>query len=183
MRNSSEKNPGPKTNSSDTQVIGKKMMMIAWLIAIGLATWLFGNWEEKQYNPNQSPQSYRNQNSVEVVLERNRAGHYLANGSVNGQQALFLLDTGATLVAIPGQLQKTYGLLSGQMHYTQTANGTAKAYATVIDSLTLGGITLTNVRASIVPNMQGNEILLGMSALKQLEFTQKGRQLTLRQRN
>uniref|UniRef100_UPI00404847FD retroviral-like aspartic protease family protein n=1 Tax=Rheinheimera sp. TaxID=1869214 RepID=UPI00404847FD len=48
-----------------------------------------------------------------------------------------------------------------------------------MDRLQLGDIVLTNIPASIVPNLGGTEILLGMSALKQLEFHQQGNQLTL----
>lgn len=156
-------------------------MFIAWGIGIGLFTWLFGSWEDKQLNPNQSPESFRSQGAAEVTLQRNRFGHYMATGKVNYQEALFMLDTGATYVAVPANLQKKLGLIAGQVHYTSTANGTSKAYTTIIDQLAIGEIELHNVRASILPGMQGEEILLGMSVLKQLEFSQKGDRLTLRQ--
>ena len=45
----------------------------------------------------------------------------------------------------------------------------------------LGELSVDNVRANINPGMRGNEILLGMSFLKQLEFTQRGDTLTIRQ--
>ena len=61
-----------------------------------------------------------------------------------------------------------------------TANGRVKITLTEIATLTLGGITLQNVAANINPGMQGEQILLGMSALKQLEFTQRGETLILR---
>ncbi|TQV83015.1 TIGR02281 family clan AA aspartic protease [Aliikangiella coralliicola] len=157
------------------------MIMIAWIIAIALLTTIFGSWEDKQINPNSAPDTYQTQNGVEVTLQRNRYGHYLVSGTVNHQDAIFMLDTGATLVAIPGEIQQELGLISGQSHYTHTANGTAKAYYTVIDRLTIGDIVIRDVKASIVPNMEGRQILLGMSVLKELEFTQKGKQLTLRQ--
>ncbi|MBV1908969.1 MAG: retroviral-like aspartic protease family protein, partial [Kangiellaceae bacterium] len=48
-----------------------------------------------------------------------------------------------------------------------------------VDSIQIGDIRLNQVNAVIVPNMEGEEILLGMAALKQLEFRQKGRRLTL----
>jgi len=62
-----------------------------------------------------------------------------------------------------------------------TANGQVQVRATRINTLQLGPITLYNLEASINPGMDGNEILLGMSALKQIEFSQKGKFLTLRQ--
>lgn len=172
--------PAPEDKNS---ILGKNMMLIAWLIAIALLTWIFGSWEQSQFNPNDSPVSSNSHGTTEVVLKRNRYSHYVVSGSVNHQKAVFMLDTGATLVAIPGQLQEQLGLVAGQMHYTNTANGTTKAYSTIINRLAIGDIILTDVQASIVPTMQGEEILLGMSVLKQLEFTQKGDQLTLRQYN
>jgi aspartyl protease family protein len=170
----------PNQNDS-SQVIGKNMMIIAWIFAIALLTYFFGMFEDKQLNPNDSPSSYRSQNAIEVTLDRNKYGHYMVSGSVNQREVLFMLDTGATVVAVPGELQQELGLISGNMHYSHTANGKAKAYDTIIRSLEIGDIMLRDVRASIIPNMQGREILLGMSVLKQLEFTQKGKQLTLRQ--
>lgn len=175
--------PQPEQNRlpDNNQTVGKYMMAIAWIIAIVLLTWIFGVWEEKRVNPNSSPSSYQTQNAIEVTLQRNRYGHYLVSGSVNHREVLFILDTGATLVAVPGELQAELGLIAGRVHYSHTANGTTKAYATTIEHLAIGDIILHNVRASIIPNMQGKEILLGMSVLKQLEFSQKGDQLTLRQ--
>jgi aspartyl protease family protein len=173
--------PEDTKQSDPSKTIGKNMMIIAWLFAIGFLTYIFATLEDEQLNPNSSPNSYRSQNSIEVMLERNKYGHYMVTGSVNQREVLFLIDTGATVVAVPGEIQQELGLISGSIHYSHTANGRAKAYATVIDSLQIGDITLSNVKASIIPNMQGREILLGMSVLKQLEFTQKGNQLTLRQ--
>jgi len=62
-----------------------------------------------------------------------------------------------------------------------TANGIVEVRDTTIETLQLGSIRLSNIRASINPGMVGEEILLGMSALKDLEFTQRGSKLTLKQ--
>lgn len=164
-----------------TTQFGKRMIFVAWIMGLVLLTMFFGAWEEKQYNPNSNPTSARADAYIEVNLKRNRQGHYLTGGKVNRRNALFLLDTGATVVAVPGELQDTLGLSRGRQHYSKTANGTATAYATVINELSIGDITLYDVPASIIPNMRGEEILLGMSVLKELEFTQKGNNLTLRQ--
>lgn len=176
MQNSSQ-------NQDNSNAIGKRMMTIAWLIALAMLTWLFGNWEEQQFNPNQNPEYSSTDKVNEVKLVRNRYGHYVTNGFINGEQVTFFVDTGATFVAIPGGLQHKLGLEAGRAHWVNTANGTAKAYDTMIDRLVIGNIELTNIRASITPSMEGEEILLGMSVLKQLEFTQRGRELTLRQFN
>jgi len=156
-------------------------MVIAWIIAIALATWFFGSLEDKQFNPNQSPTTISNQNIVKVELLRNKFGHYITSGMVDGRKVVFMLDTGATHVAIPGALERYLNLQRGQPYSVHTANGTALVYATYIKRLEIGGIVLDNVQAAISPTMEGEEILLGMSALKQLEFRQKGNKLTLLQ--
>ena len=172
------------TEQSETHSrrIGKGMMMAAWVIGIGLLTSLFGIWEKKQINPNQSPTTQIDAAGVRTVtLERNRMQHYVATGSINRQPVEFLLDTGATDVVIPEQLAERLKLPKGPQGYAMTANGRVKTYATVIRHLQIGSIELTNVRASVNPNMGDLGILLGMSALKQVEFSQRGGQLTLRQ--
>lgn len=116
----------------------------------------------------------------QLVLQRNRAGHYIAPGEINGQPVRFLLDTGATLVAVPAQLGAPLGLQAGSRGTALTANGPVEVRATRIDTLTLGPFRLTDVPAQINPGMIGDDILLGMSALRHLEFTQRGDRLTLR---
>ncbi|MET1255373.1 retropepsin-like aspartic protease family protein [Aliikangiella maris] len=166
---------------NSTEKIGRNMMFIAWGFAILLATWIFGMWEQKQINPNTSPVSHRVSGATEVVLKANRAGHYVSAGLINQKPVTFIVDTGATSVAVPGELQQQLGLISGRSMYAETANGTAQAFQTEIRRLDIGDITLYNVQASIIPNMRGKEVLLGMSVLKQLDFAQKGQQLILRQ--
>jgi aspartyl protease family protein len=93
----------------------------------------------------------------------------------------FLLDTGATQVAVPVELAQRIGLKPGASVVINTANGRANAHRTQLQRLQLGDIVLTDVPALIAPGMDGDEVLLGMSALKQLEFTQRDGNLLLRQ--
>ena len=178
-------NEGPgmthRPQNDSSQTIGKNMLIIAWVLALVVLTWIFGMWEDNQVNPNRSPDTSYSEQATEVALKRNRYGHYLTNGEINNQSVIFLVDTGASDVAIPQELQQELGLEAGQAHYAKTANGTTKGYNTRIRQLSIGGIKLYDVRASIIPNMEGREILLGMSVLNQLEFTQRGNELTLRQ--
>lgn len=162
--------------------IGQGMLIACFAIALGGLTLFFDGWLDNQANPNQSPRSSESANGVrEVELQRNRQGHYVANGTINGVAVTFLLDTGATDVAIPENVARAAGLQAGFAGQANTANGTVTVYSTRIDELVLGNIVLSNVGASITPSMGGDTILLGMSALRQVEFTQRGSTLTLRQ--
>lgn len=160
---------------------GKVMLVLAWGIGILLATRFFADWEASRYNPNQHPVSVVQDGHVEVLLEGNAQGHFVANGKINGRPVTFLLDTGATDVAIPAGLADELGLSRGTPVTLLTANGQTTGYRTRLDTLHLGDIALRDVRATITPGFDGNQILLGMSALKQLEFTQRAGTLSLRQ--
>ncbi len=92
-----------------------------------------------------------------------------------------MVDTGATTVAVPGSLQTRLGLQRGVPLEVKTANGTVRAFFTRLDTVRLGTIELRDVRATINPSLEGHEVLLGMSFLKQLEFTQRGDSLILSQ--
>lgn len=162
---------------------GAFMYILASIALIGLMTILFDDAIERMGNPNTSPVSFVDDDgSQTVVLQRNRAGHYVLNGEVNGVSAKFLLDTGATLVAVPAALASELGLERGMRMTAVTANGPTTAYSTMIDSLRIGELEETRIVASILPDMPGSEILLGMSFLKRLDFTQRGDTLILTRR-
>lgn len=163
------------------QRAGRVMLIIAWLVALALGTWLFGNWQDDKRNPNQAPQSRHGEGFIEVQLASGRGGHYLLDGQINTDSVTFMLDTGATQVAIPLAVAERIGLEKLAPIQINTANGTARGWRTAIDSLQLGDIQLQQVAAIIVPNMDGEQVLLGMSALKKLEFTQRNGTLVLRQ--
>ncbi|MCU7555550.1 TIGR02281 family clan AA aspartic protease [Alteromonas sp. ASW11-19] len=159
---------------------GKWMFVLAWVCAFGLLILVFGDLLEQQVNPNQQPKSMRIDNQTEVRLKQNHAGHYVTSGFINGTPVTFLVDTGATDVAVPAHLQDDLGLIAGRRGLAQTANGTVTVAETRIDRLQIGDIELNNIRGNLNPGMQSDQILLGMSVLKQLEFTQRGEWLILR---
>ena len=170
----------PENSGTSTQT-GKWMMTIAWVVGLLLLTQMFGFWEDHQRNPNQSLEVVRGSNGQDqLILQRNRFGHYLFTGKINQHPAEFLVDTGATQVAIPEQLAKAWKLPYLGDTYVQTASGTSKAYRTRIDQLELGPFILRKVDATILPGMsEDQEVLLGMSALRHLSFSQQGDQLIL----
>ncbi len=73
--------------------LGMGMTIAMWIIVLALMTWFFQSWQERQYNPNQKISLSSGDDGVrELVLQRNRYGHYLANGEINQQPVVFLLD-------------------------------------------------------------------------------------------
>jgi aspartyl protease family protein len=172
----------PEPSLEDTPSrIGRAMLVGAWVLGIALAVFYFDGVIDRQTNPNPDPVAQPGQDGgPEVVLRRNRAGHYVAGGRINGEPVVFLVDTGATDVALPLPVARRLGLRLRPGGMSQTANGMVETWTTRLDTLDLGGLVAHNVRASVLPNMPGDEILLGMSYLKRLELLQRGDTLTLR---
>lgn len=163
--------------------MGRVMIVLTWLLLLAMLTYLFSGLLQRQLNPNPDPQGLVTMNGErEVTLLRNAMGHYVASGYINGYPVTFLLDTGATDVAIPEQLADRLGLERQAGGFSQTANGVVAVWQTELSEVRLGPLQRTSVRASILPKMgRGEEVLLGMSFLKHLELVQKGNELTLRQ--
>ena len=168
-----DQNPNPHSGS------GKIMLAIAWVLILGGLYWYFGDWQARETNPN--PASVTDVQRGDLTLTRNRAGHYVADGEINGRRVTFLLDTGATWVALPLALGRELGLKRGAPVTLQTANGAAPGYQTRLALVRMGPLGLTDVGAVMSEGLDPDVVLLGMSFLKRVEFTQRGDQLILRQ--
>lgn len=169
------------TSQDSTAKIGKWFAWCAWVALLLILYFWFGDLLERQQNPNMQVTSYLDGGRSVVELQQNRSGMYVANGAINNQPVTFMLDTGASQVAIPQTIADQLHLPRGAPMLVRTANGTARAYATTINELRLGDIYLTEVAGTIVPGYQSEQILLGMSALSTLEFSQQNRVLTIYQ--
>jgi aspartyl protease family protein len=160
---------------------GRAMLFGAWVVGISLLAMLFNNYLEHRNNPNQDVALQVTPGGLpQVVLQRNRMGHYVASGTINGEPVVFLLDTGATTVSMSLHLARELNLPLRQGGMSRTANGLVQTWATRLDSVSLGGLTARNLRASVMPNLPGDEVLLGMDYLKRFEMIQRGETLTLR---
>jgi aspartyl protease family protein len=172
---------GKHQDIQEQKRMGLVMQALAWVVLIGLGVVFFGDMLEKQFNPNQSLETRHDGGMKEVALQRNKFGHYVTSGEINGQPVTFLLDTGATGVAVPLAVAQRLGLQAGRPFKTRTANGTSTSYAASLERVSVGDIELRNVQAGITPGLDMEQVLLGMSFLKHIEFTQRGDTLLLRQ--
>lgn len=163
-----------------TRKLGKTFTWIGWILGFLLLSLLIDKLLQQQANPNQQLRTANFNGSPEVVLQRNRQGHYVFTGRINGTPVDFLIDTGATTTSIPETIANNLNLAKGMRFNVSTANGNTFAWDTRLDSLQIGDIELNQVRASINPGFKGDEVLLGMNVLKHLELVQTGDQLTLR---
>ncbi|HEX9397697.1 MAG TPA: TIGR02281 family clan AA aspartic protease [Burkholderiales bacterium] len=115
-----------------------------------------------------------------ATLAADTRGHFIAEGQINGGHIRFLIDTGATAVAIPAADAVRLGIdyRSGSRITMQTANGNAPAFVTRLDRVRVGAIELLNVDAIVVENGL-NVALLGMSFLNRVEMKRDGTTMVL----
>lgn len=159
---------------------GIAMIVAGWLLLAGLIWLVMDGWLEVRDNPNAYLAEARVAEAV--VLKRNAAGHYVAPGRVNGVEVSFLVDTGATHVALPEAIARRVGAERGLAMRTHTAAGETVAYATRLHSVELGGLVAHEVTGTIVPQMQGHTVLLGMSFLSRFDITLRDGEMLIRPR-
>jgi aspartyl protease family protein len=109
--------------------------------------------------------------SASVVVPRDGLGHFLVEATVNGQPLKFMIDTGATVIALSADDAVQLGVQPAYSEYTvllKTANGTVHAAPATLDTVEIGGIMLHNVEAVVMPRGALSENLLGMSFLSRL---------------
>ena len=116
----------------------------------------------------------------QITLERTQ-GHFFLTGELNKVKSVFLIDTGASLVALPKTLAAQAKILCSQEFVeVSTANGKVKACLATLEKLTLAPFEFENVQVLIHPNLETP--LLGMSVLQQLNIEQRGEKMRLFER-
>jgi aspartyl protease family protein len=115
-----------------------------------------------------------------AVLSADTRGHFVADGLVDGSTVRFVVDTGATVVALPAKVAERLGINyhKGLPTMTQTANGDAPAWRITLDRVKVGSIALDNVDAIVIEHGL-NVALLGMSFLNRVEMRRDGETMVL----
>jgi len=118
-----------------------------------------------------------------VTLAAGAGGHFMADGQINGGAIRFMVDTGASTVAIPAReaVRLRIDYKSGRRGTTQTAGGPTPMYIVRLDSVRIGSIELQSVDAMVIE--QGLDIsLLGNTFLNRMEMRREGQTMTLTRR-
>jgi aspartyl protease family protein len=121
----------------------------------------------------------------EVQVWRNTTGMYTTVGSINGLPVSFLVDTGATQVAMNASQARRLGIdfhVTGRPAAVTTASGVERAWLVMLDSVKVGDLEVRNVAAVVLEGAQPQVTLLGMSYLGRMEILNEGRLMTLRKK-
>lgn len=122
----------------------------------------------------------------QVAIGRGDGGHFRVVGSINGQNVQFMLDTGATSVAMNTNQAQRLGIdyrLTGVPIITSTASGQERAFRVMLDRVKVGDIELTNVAGVVLDGAFPTEVLLGNSYLSRVRMIDNGETLLLESRH
>ena len=119
-----------------------------------------------------------------VRIPRDENGMFLTAGTINGQSVEFLVDTGATSVAMNDATARRLGIdyRAGSRGLVETASGVTEAYAVTLREVGVGSVRLPNVQAVVIRGAQPSRALLGMSFLSRTQIEHAQDMLVLRRK-
>ena len=119
----------------------------------------------------------------QIVITSESGGHFVTSGSINGKSVRFMVDTGATSVAMSQVEAERIGLdyKNGQRGFTSTANGPVPAYRANLASVRIGDVMVYNVDAIVIPAPMPY-VLLGNSYLTRFQMRRENDRMTLDKR-
>lgn len=131
------------------------------------------------------PQTTGNAGGRSLVIPRDGRGHFQTDGRIDGQRINFMVDTGASVIALNERSAAQIGVRPSLNDYktiVSTANGTIKAARTRLAMVDIGGLIVRDVDAMVLPDEALSENLLGLSFLSKLKrFEFAGGKLVMEQ--
>ncbi len=158
---------------SQSRQLGATFLVIGWITVIAifallLNSTLFGT---------KAPSISESDAGKQISIPKDYDSHFRVKGEINGIPVTFLIDTGATSIAISPELAKQANLSNKTRITMETANGEVSGYLTRIENLNIAGIEIKNVSAVIIPEL--DTALLGMNVLSKFSIQQTKDTLTL----
>lgn len=141
------------------------------------------NGEQKRYVlGNSITTSYSRPESIKEQIIADGAGMYFVHGSINGHSVKFLVDTGATSIAMSAIDAKRLGIpyrIIGKPSEASTASGIAETYEIQLKTVKVGRLVQRNVDAVVINGNHPREVLLGMTFLDRLKVEKEGNKMIL----
>lgn len=149
--------------------------LLIWLALLGAAYWGFDHYL--------APKVATVSAAGEVTIPRSQDGHYYVSGSINGHPVTFLVDTGASTVAVSADFAREAGLPRGYPLRFETANGSTEGELVQNQAVEAGGLRVANIDVGVGIRLGApNNALLGQSFLRHVDVLQSGDKLVLRAR-
>ena len=179
MKTSGQKTGGIAPSARRRNMAAMALCIVALLsfeIAANAQTIRFEVFDGQQYAPEQLPLAARSpvQNAVpqlsngDYMVPRSADGQYHITGRINGFPVVFLVDTGASITAIPVDQARNAGIRAGQQALMTTANGETSAWTSSGNVLHVGGYTVNAIDVQVVDRLRYP--LLGMNVLNRFQI-------------
>ena len=126
----------------------------------------------------------RPDNNRSMTISRSPNGHFSVTAEVDGRRMEFLVDTGASVIALRERDAARLCIHPAQREYTarvSTANGMVLAAPVELNRVDVGSLTVRNVQAIVLPDEALGENLLGMSFLSRVRWEHRNGRLVLEQ--
>ncbi len=141
------------------------------------------NGEQKSYRMGTTINTHftKRETLIEQIII-DKYGMFRAYGSINGQSVKFLIDTGASSVAISARDARKLGIqyrLAGRETRVNTASGTAKAWAIKLKKVRLGKLVEHNIEGVVVDGDYPSQVLLGMTFLNRMKVEKEGNKMII----
>lgn len=150
-------------------------MLVFWCVVMGLLYLLMTHYLQ--------PKQAQVLANGDLVIKRSPDGHFYALGTVNGQEAKFMVDTGATLVSVSEAFAQKAHIRGGQPTTFRTANGEHPGRVVDGIDIAIGPVRVSNVKVGVGLRMgDDNAALLGQSFLSKFDITMGKNQMVLRAR-
>jgi aspartyl protease family protein len=150
-------------------------MMIFWCVVMGLLYLLMTYYLK--------PKQAQVMANGDLVINRSQDGHFYTTGTVNGREARFMVDTGASLVSVSEAFAQKASIRGGVPTTFKTANGDRRGLVAEGVGIAIGPVSVSNVKVGVgLSGGDENEALLGQSFLSKFDITMSKNQLILRAR-
>jgi len=129
--------------------------------------------------------SFKRDEQPEVSIYKDEHGMFTVIGSINNFPVNFLVDTGASHIAMSRNEARRLGIdfrQYGKRGYANTANGVVKTWGVILTKVQIGNVKLNNVKALVNDSDSPHLVLLGMSFLGQLDMKNDGSSLKLKKK-
>lgn len=153
---------------SQSRQLGAAFLVIGWIAFIVLIALLLNH----TLFATKTPSISETDAGKQITIYRDYDSHFRIKGNINGIPVTFLIDSGATSVAMSEAIANQSKLQKKAPITAQTAAGESVGYFTKIEEIEIGGITIHNVSGVIIPDFDSNEALLGMNVLSKFTMQQ-----------
>lgn len=166
---------GAKAKAMSPTRTGLIPMMIFWCVVMGLLYLLMTHYLK--------PKQAKVLANGDLVISRSQDGHFYTTGRINGQEAKFLVDTGASLVSVSEGFARKAFIRGGVPTTFKTANGDRPGLVVEGVGVSIGPVSVTNVKVGVGLHVGAeNDALLGQSFLSKFDITMNKNQMVLRLR-